>query len=389
MMARVIAAALLSLVCAAQAQSPQAHGSLTRQEGEGQAHAEPATGDAPKATVHYVEREFQLPTPTSAPQGLDVLEVRVDGPGKKPLAILPHGTSHAADDRAHLTPWAQLPQALWFARRGYVALVVIRDGYGRSGGVMDGHGNGCGQQGSFREAGEESARQLKEAIRFMAGQPEVDATRVLSVGVSTGGFAQVALSADPPPGLRAAISFAGGRGGNGKGDNCDLDGVTSAFRAFGKKSRVPMLWLYAENDKWFPPPMAARFEKAFHEGGGQDQFVMVGPDGEDGHGYYRHTSAWTDQVEEFLRAQDMLPLSQPLPPPPLPNVAPPPLLSDAGREAFRTFLAAGPFKAFAVTGTGGWGYATGNFNQQLADEAAIQNCEKASKAHSRCTVANR
>ena len=313
----------------------------------------------------------------------------MDSPGRKPLVVLTHGTSNSPDDRAHLTPWAQLPQALWFAQRGFVALVVIRDGYGRSGGVMDGHGNGCRQQGSFRDAGEASARQLKEVISYMEAQPEVDPTRVLSAGVSTGGFAQVALSADPPPGLRAAISFAGGRGGDGQGNNCDLDGVTAAFRAYGRKSHLPMLWLYAQNDKWFPPPMATRFEKAFHDGGGQDEFVLVGPDGEDGHGYYRHISAWTSQVEEFLRAQNMLPLAEPLPLPPLPNVAAPEPLGEAGREAFKTFLAAGPYKAFAVTGSGGWGYATGNFNQQLADTAAVDNCTKASKTHARCTVVNR
>ena len=345
---------------------------------------------APAAsTVRYSEREFQLPAPSSRPHGLDVLEVRVESDSKRPLVLLTHGTSNSAEERAHVTPWAYLGQALWFARRGYVALVVVRDGYGRSGGVMDGHGRGCGQQGSFHEAGEESARELKEAIAYMVQQPEVDPSRIVSVGVSTGGFAQVALSADPPPGLRAAISFAGGRGGNGKGDNCDLDGVTSAFRAFGKKSRLPMLWLYAENDKWFPPEMAARFDHAFQEGGGRAELVMVPPDGEDGHGYFRHTVAWSDQVEEFLRAQDMLPVSPPLPPPPLPHVAPPEPLSASGQQAFRAFLAGGPAKAFAITGTGGWGYVTGMFDQQLADEAALANCNKANHDKSACKVANR
>ena len=366
---------------------PFARGNLSRQErAETPARATP---DEAESTIRYVEREFQMPTPSSGPQGLDVLEVRADVPGTKPLVVLTHGTSNSADDRAHLTPWAQLPQALWFAQRGYVALVVVRDGYGRSGGVLDGHGNGCGQQGSFTAAGQASARQLTEVMHFMAGQPGVDAGHVLSVGVSTGGFAQVALSADPPPGLRAAISFAGGRGGNGKGDNCDEDGVISAFRTYGKRSRLPMLWLYAENDKWFPPPMAARFEKAFHDGGGQDQFVLVGPDGDDGHGYFHHVAAWSSQVEAFLRAHDLLPLGRPLPPPTLPNIAPPEHLTDSGRAAFQTFLAAGPFKAFAITGSGGWGYATAGFTQQLADEAAIRNCTQAAHSPVRCNVVNR
>ena len=339
-------------------------------------------------TIRYVQREFLLPTPTSG-RGMDVLEVRVDGPEKRPLAILTHGTSDKPEERALVTPWAQLGQAMWFARRGYVALVVVRDGYGRSGGVPDTHDGGCGPQGSFVTSGEASAKQLKEAIDYMVKQPEVDASQIVSAGVSTGGFAQVALTADPPPGLKAAISFAGGRGGNGKGDNCNLGGIVSAFKSFGKKSRTPMLWLYAENDKWFPPAMAAQFEKAFHDSGGEDQFVMVPPDGEDGHGYYRHVSAWSDRVDAYLKAHNLLPLAEPLPPPPLPKVPAPAGLGDRGLQAFQNFLAGGYFRAFATNGNTAYGYATGMFDQALADKTAIENCQKNLKGGGSCKVQSR
>ena len=389
---RLTALLLIALASATDACGQQATGAL-QHEGRSSA-SEPAPAAQPESspqagTVRYAEREFSLPTASARPQGLDVLEVRVEGIARRPLVLLTHGTSNSADDRAHVTPWAYLGQALWFARRGYVALVVVRNGYGRSGGVLDGHGRGCSQPGSFREIGEESARELKDAIAYMTTQPEVDPTHILSVGVSTGGFAQAALSADPPPGLRAAISFAGGRGGDGKGGNCDLDGVTAAFRAYGKKSCLPMLWLYAENDKWFPPEMASRFDQAFRQGGGHDELVMVPPDGEDGHGYFNHPVAWSEQVEEFLRSHDMLPVSPPLPPPPLPRVTPPERISAAGQQAFRAFLAAGPYKAFATTGAGGWGYASGRFSQQLADEAAIASCNQANHDKASCKVVNR
>jgi hypothetical protein len=220
----------------------------------------------------------------------------------------------------------------------------------------------------------------------MATQPEVDASQVVSVGVSTGGFAQVALAANPPPGLKAAISFAGGRGGDGKGDNCNLSGLISAFHDFGKHNKVPMLWLYAENDKWFPPKMSVEFEKAFHAAGGQDEFVMVPPDGEDGHGYYRHVSAWSDRVEAFLKGKDLLPLSEVLPPPPVPNVPAPAGLNDRGEEAFKRFLAGGPYRAFATNGANVYGFAVGQFDQESADKAALENCAKATKGVGKCAV---
>ena len=249
-------------------------------------------GTQPEAKkIRYIRREFLMPYSPANPTGLDVLEVRVESETKRPLAILTHGTAYEPEQRAHVTPWAQLEQAVWFAQRGFVAVVVVRQGYGRSGGRQDGvEGGGCGNRGSFTDAGEASADDLRAVAKYMSAQPEVDGSEIVSVGVSTGGFAQVALAANPPPGLKAAISFAGGRGGDGKGNNCNLDGLISAFKGFGKHDKVPMLWLYAENDKWFPPKMSVEFDKAYHGAGGRDEFVMVPPDGEDGHGYYRHVT---------------------------------------------------------------------------------------------------
>src|SRR5271156_1895972 len=84
-------------------------------------------------TVSYVEKEMWAPAPQSFPNGLDVLEVYANRPGRHPLMVLTHGTSDKEEDREHVTPWSQLNQARWFARRGYVVFVVVRKGYGRSG----------------------------------------------------------------------------------------------------------------------------------------------------------------------------------------------------------------------------------------------------------------
>ncbi len=281
----------------------------------------PAAAEPP-APMRWSEREFMMPV-RGAPQGIDVLQVEVERPGKHPLAILTHGTAAERMDRATVTPWLFLPQAIWFARRGYVVLVVVRKGYGRSSGDQDGKFGGCqtNGRGSFIEAGEDSAEDLRAAAKYAEKLPEVDAETIVSAGVSTGGFAQVALSADPPPGLKAAISFAGGRGGDGKEHNCDLGGIVSAFQHFGKKSRVPMLWIYSENDHWFPPAMAHKFDEAFRAGGGVDQFVMVPPYREDGHGYYYDIGGWSTLVEEFLRGHNLLTQTDLLFAPPVPRGA--------------------------------------------------------------------
>ena len=356
---------------------------LQAQEGNGSQTAAPAP-------MRWVEREFMMPA-LGAPRGIDVLQVGVERPGKHPLAILTHGTANEPRERATVTPWAFLSQAIWFARRGYVVLVVVRKGYGRSTGDQDSRHGGCqrSDRGNFVESGEDSAADLKAAAKYGSTLPEVDAGNIVSAGVSTGGFAQVALTADPPVGLKAAISFAGGRGGDGKEHNCDIDGIVSAFRHFGKKSRTPMLWIYSENDHWFPPDVARKFDAAFREGGGTDQFVMVPPFRDDGHHFYSDVSGWSPIVEEFLRGQGLLPLNELLPEPPAPEVTPPAELKDNGLRAFHTYLIMGPSKAFATNGSGGWGMAMGQFDQETADKKALENCQKATKGQGRCTVVSR
>lgn len=339
-----------------------------------------------KRPARYIEKEIFVPVLNAMPSGLDVLEVYIDTGGRHPLAVLTHGTSVDPAEHAHVTPWAQMNQALWFARRGYVVLVVVRKGYGKSGGQADSRFGGCGSRGSFEEAGEASASDLREVAGWASKLPEVDPETVLSVGVSTGGFAQVALSANPPRGLKAAISFAGGRGSDGKEHNCDLDGLVRAFHGFGKDAakhgQLPMLWVYSQNDHYFPPSMAVKFEEAYRKGGGTDEFVMAPPDGEDGHHLYSHPDVWTGTVATFLKAHALLPLGDDvLPPPAIPNTPAPEGLHDHGLDAWKRFLAGAPYKAFAITANGVWGLASGVFDQEIADRDALDRCKKAAAAN--------
>jgi len=338
----------------------------------------------------YIEREFRMHVPGSEPNGLDALEVYVNTPGKHPLALLTHGTSNDPKERAQLSSWSQLPQAIWFARRGYVALVLIRRGYGTSSGPQDGTHGGCKSGGSFEDSAKASAEDLRNAVAYATKElPEVDTSTVVSAGVSTGGFAQVALDAYPPPGLKAAISFAGGRGGDGSGDLCAEGPLLDAFKAFGKRSHTPMLWIYAENDKWFPPPFAKKFEAAFQSGGGKDVFVLAPPDGADGHHLYAHVAAWPAAVDIFLEDHDLQPLQAPYPLPRVPIVDPPAGVHGRGLEGFQGFLRAGPNKAFASNGEGAWGSSAGQLTQALADHYALENCGKNRHGGPACEVVAR
>lgn len=150
-----------------------------------------------------------------------------------------------------------------------------------------------------------------------------------------------------------------------------------------------MLWIYSENDHWFPPAMAHSFDEAFKKSGGNDQFVMVPAYGDDGHHFYNDVAGWSQIVEKFLKEQRLLPLKELLSEPPVPNVIPPAGLKENGIRAFHNYLLMGSKKAFATNGRWHWGTAFGQWDQARADEKALTNCEKAAKGDGQCKVVSR
>lgn len=332
----------------------------------------------------YVEKEIRIPWVKAAPGGLDALLVYVDLPGKHPLVVLTHGTSRKQEERAEVTPWAQLPQAVWFARRGWVVLVVVRRGYGSSGGDPDTRLGHCPQT-AYEDAGRHSAEDLRIAIDYARTLPQVDGTRILAAGVSTGGFATVALTAQAPPGLVAGISFAGGRGSQADNEVCNPDELIRAYGDFGRHSRLPMLWIYAQNDKYFWPALAQQFDAAFRKEGGQDQFVLAPPLGDDGHFLYHRISAWAPTVDDFLKTNNLVLLPDLLPEPAVPDIPAPPGLSEQGLKAFHTYLALGPDKAFAVS-PHSFGFSAANMNPGEARKKALDNCKQRGHGQESCKV---
>jgi dienelactone hydrolase len=255
-----------------------------------------------------VEKELRIPAHGAGKRGLAALMVRPSEPGPHPLALINHGAPRAGTDRRKMRPSDLLPQAREFARRGWTTVVVMRRGYGESGGNFAEDAHACGRNPDYYDSGLESANDLRAAIEYLSKLPEVDPSRIISVGRSAGGFATVALTAKPPAGLVAAISFAGGRGSPSKDEVCNPGVLINAFRAFGQKSRVPMLWVYAQNDHFFSPELAAAFYQAFTAGGGKVQFVKAYPFGADGHNLFSPAGIpiWTPMLDVFLQSQNLV-----------------------------------------------------------------------------------
>jgi dienelactone hydrolase len=336
-----------------------------------------------------VESELRIPMKEAGKKGLEAVMVRPNDGAAHPLALLNHGTPRESSERPGMTPWGLLPQAREFARRGWTAVVVMRRGYGDSGGGFSEDGYACTSRVDYYDSGRESAKDLRAAMAYLATRPEVDATRMISVGVSAGGFASVALTADPPAGLVAAISFAGGRGSRKPDEVCNPEVLVRAFYDFGKKSRIPMLWVYAENDHFFGQAIAAQFYQAFTSAGGKVEFVHAAPFGKDGHGLFswRGTPIWTPMVENFLAQQNLTLRTTLLGLPAPPDVAPPSQLSENGVAEFRHFLTMPAHKAFAVSQDGQHnGYVFGKRTEKEASKMAEEHCRENAGSHNECTV---
>lgn len=249
---------------------------------------------------------IRVPMDAAGPDGLEALVVTPGTPGRHPLALISHGSPRSAADRPGMSPRGMLPQMNAFARRGFVAAAVMRRGYGTSpGGWAEGYGP-CDAP-DYLSAGRAGAADLRAAIAALARRPDVDPARILAIGRSAGGFATLALTEAPPPGLVAAISFAGGRGSRQADRVCSEGVLVDAVRTFGSRSRVPTLWVYAENDRFFRPPLAARLVAAFREGGGRATFVAAPAYGADGHGLFSlgGQPVWEPIVDAFLAAHGL------------------------------------------------------------------------------------
>lgn len=334
-----------------------------------------------------VVTELRIPTNESDYRGLEAVMVRPDDNEPHPLALMTHGTWGGPTERSQSTPLAFIPQAREFARRGWTVVIVMRRGFGDSGGIYMEEAEECSLSPNPAWSTQQAAKDLREAATYLATRPEVDGPRMIGIGLSTGGLAMLGLSADPPPGLKAAINFAGGRGSDGKDHVCNPDALIRTFGDLGKRSRVPTLWVYAANDHFFGPQLAQQLYQAFVDNGGTARFIPTGPYGADGHELFSQQGApiWTPLVDEFLLSQNLALRDTLLPDPP-PDVASPSRLGRDGHRQFETYLLSAPHKAFAISRSGAFGFSYGQRTIAAAEGKALANCNKFTSGDFPCTV---
>ena len=295
-----------------------------------------------------------------------------DAVGKLPVALIAHGKpatdGRMLDDRAS----QYLRQARDFARRGWLAIVAMRRGYGGSDGPAPVPLSCASTSLLGRFAAE--ADDLQAVLSAVAKRSDADGARMIAIGVSAGGAAVTALSARNPPGLAAVINVSGGL----RLPACPKeDALVAAFKEYGAKSRVPHLWIYAKNDSFFSSELVTRMQNAFLDGGGEVKLVMFDADERyDGHAIFSHANGrgkWLPQMDAFLRFHKLPTWTR--------DDANALLKRLNAKEASRGFVEnylAGPSeKALARQKSGGqMTYTYGSGNAENARKSAVEQCEK-------------
>jgi dienelactone hydrolase len=248
------------------------------------------------------------------PQPMFAYLVRPVGDGPFPLVIMNHGVSLNQRERSFFPLVEFRDAAIWFARRGYLVVAPVGPGYGAAALDLPDRGlygpffskiGNCDNP-NFREPGLVVANVDRWIIDYMSSQGLGLAKDVIVVGQSAGGWAAIALSSQNPPPVRAIITFAAGRGGRVGGkpnNNCAPDKLVEATREFGGTARVPTLWIYTENDTFFGPELSKRMHAAYTGAGGNAEYHLLPPFGDEGHFLVGSPDAiplWAPLVSQFL-----------------------------------------------------------------------------------------
>lgn len=225
---------------------------------------------------------------------------RPSGTGPFPLVLISHGSEQDAA-RRNRSQFPEYPALIeWFVQRGYVVVIPQRPGHGGRGKYLEDQG-GCADA-DYLKAANGAADSIAAAASFMKRQDFVRPEGIVLVGHSAGALGNLAYAARRPAGIRAVVNFSGGRGGrhlNRPGNNCAPERLVQTAGRLGATMHVPTLWLYAENDSYFPPALSRAMADAFIEAGGRADYRLLPPYGSEGHFVIRGND-WNGALQDFL-----------------------------------------------------------------------------------------
>jgi dienelactone hydrolase len=231
---------------------------------------------------------------------------RPEGVDKPQLVVINHGLpANTADIPRVFAARCDSEAVQWFVQRRYAVVLVVRLGYGVTGGPWAEGFPDC-ESADYVKSGLEIARQMDAIVNYAITLANVDTHDVIVVGQSAGGLGTLAYNSMPHPNVSAFINMAGGLGAHlhmKTDQNCKSDQLIDAVARFGKTSTTPMLWIYADNDTYFDRELSTHMLDAFLGAGGQAQIYRPERFQREGHAlFWGHGGSfvWGPAVEYYL-----------------------------------------------------------------------------------------
>jgi dienelactone hydrolase len=261
-----------------------------------------------------MEETIELPVEVTSAYGrvfnhsFKVTIFRDDARARSPFLVLNHGRSAYPSENVKLGRARFTENSRYFVSKGFAVFVPTRVGYGVTGGAdVEDSGDCRGKR--YPPVYEAAAVQSAKVIDYAKTLPYIDPARGLVIGQSFGGTVAITVAAKNIPGVLAAVNFAGGGGGNPDTQPerpCGPELLAALFASYGATAKIPTLWLYSENDKYFGRENPKNWFQGFVKNGGTAQFVQLPPYKTNGHGSFTSQPAsWKPAFEEFLRANGL------------------------------------------------------------------------------------
>ncbi|MCU0643896.1 MAG: S9 family peptidase, partial [bacterium] len=151
---------------------------------------------------------------------------------QRTLVVINHGTDEATRQAVSMPVFYWLSR--WFVERGYVVVIPQRRGHGATGGELAESVGTC-ETADHYSSGHIAADDIAATVDYMMQQPFIAPRKAVVVGISTGGWAALALASRNLPEVGSIVNFAGGRGGHAYGRPnaiCNYAGLRTAAHRF-------------------------------------------------------------------------------------------------------------------------------------------------------------
>lgn len=226
------------------------------------------------------------------------------GKNQYPLIVMTHGRHGANPIRNPRQFGAYKALCTALAERGYLVMMLVRRGYG----------NSQGPDSEFlytaAESGLAGAQDIQNAVKYMRKRPDVLKDKIVVMGQSQGGWIALASSTVGIEGVIGAVNISGAINfGQGKGDTRSSEReyyLEECSKIFGKNAKVPVLWIYSENDNHLPYTVK-RWFSAFEANGGKGSLVIKPPYKYDGHMIVDEPELYINDIYRFFEEIKFLP----------------------------------------------------------------------------------